>query len=179
MPTGIPKSGKRAPRGSYPRKSRYAAPMSANTQQLLEYQAQLEERIAAARAKDKTMAIILRLADEHGLTAKDLRDAAAQIGKRPKGDAPVVSLHLRSQQYVQMGKKLTEARAAKGLSNNDVCKALKKGSGNVSQWFNGVSRPGPTVQPKLIKLLDLPAKFFEPFQPVGRRANGHAAAGEP
>lgn len=163
MPTGVYKRqpGKRYGRGVITTSS------SSNTDKIREAMAELEQRLLIEQHKDKGRAKILATAEECGLEPRDLSALAKQLGARPKADRPVISSKLIPARRAHLSRKMTEAMAAKGLRQTDLCKLLKRSSSNVSQWLSGVTLPSAEVQPKLIKALDLPKDFFVEAKPNG------------
>lgn len=171
MPRGIPKNGKRKSRGLV-----LKGPVSSQTQALLEHMAEMEERLAVLRAKDKARAGLLAYCRKYGLEATDLREAAKLIGARATGDAPVMSLNLGKAKRMALGRRLKEARTAKGLQAVQLGKMIgAKGTAAVAQWEGGMVPSLPKYREGLIKHLDLPKDFFagvEARQQVARRTNG-------
>jgi hypothetical protein len=159
MPRGIPKSGKRTPRAAgYTLK---AGPASTQTQRLVEALQEIEERLAVERAKDKARAGLLAFAHKYGLTAGDLRDAAKLLGAREVGDAPVFSPNLGKAKRAALGRKIREARVAKGLQAVQLGKMIgAKGTAAVAQWEGGMIPTIPKYRAGLIKHLGLPKDFF-------------------
>lgn len=172
MPTGIPNSGKRKPR--QPRAPGYtlkAGPASSQTQRLIEALNDIEERLAIERAKDKARAALLTFANKHGLSAGDLRDAAKLLGARETGSAPVVSHHLAKAKRSALGRKLREARVAKGLQATQLGKMIgAKGTAAVAQWERGMIPTLPKYREGLIKHLGLPKDIFVDIP--SRKMNG-------
>ena len=152
MPTGYPKSGVRAPR---------TVPASTQTQQLLDVLADIEERIAVQRAKDAAIAKLVKFIEAHNLTAADLRDVAKQLSDRKVGGAPVQSQHLAKAKKAALGRKIKEARVAKGLKGVQLAKLVgAKGTAAVAQWEGGSIPSLPKYRTALIKHLALPKDFF-------------------
>jgi hypothetical protein len=171
MPTGIPKSGKRKPRA--PGYTLKAGPASNQTQRLLEALAEIEERLAVERRKDKARAALLTFANRHLLTASDLRDAAKLLGAREVGGAPVFSPNLGKAKRAALGRKIREARVAKGLQAVQLGKMIgAKGTAAVAQWEGGMMPSLPKYRDGLIKHLGLPKDFFAEIGPG--RSNGVA-----
>jgi hypothetical protein len=172
MPTGIPKNGKRRPRQPrLPGATLKAGPASSQTARLIEALNDIEERLAIERAKDKARAALLAFAQKHALSAGDLRDAAKLLGARETGGAPVVSHHLAKAKRSALGRKLREARNAKGLQAVQLGKMIgAKGTAAVAQWEGGMIPTMPKYREGLIKHLGLPKDFFAEIGPG--RANG-------
>jgi len=183
MPTGIPKSGKRR-RVGYTLKP--GSP-SEQTQRLLAALHDIEDRLAVERAKDKARSALVAFANKHDLSAADLRDVAKLIGAREKGDVPVVSHNIGKAKRAALGRKLRQAREAKGLSGLALVKLVgAKGTGSASQWERGMLPGLPKYRDGLIKHLELPKDFFAEAGPPGLRgstrkakANGAAHANAP
>jgi hypothetical protein len=169
MPRGIPKSGKR-------HSTLKAAPPGSQTQRLIEALQEIEERLAVERAKDKARAALLAFVHKHGLSAADLRDAAKIVGARATGDEPVTSLHLGKAKRIALGRRLKEARVAKGLQGTQLGKLVgAKGTAAVVQWESGMIPTMPKYRAALIKHLGLPKDFFAEVPGRANAANGHAA----
>jgi hypothetical protein len=175
MPKGVPKNGKRQPRlgATLP-----SGPASSQTQALIDHLQEIEERLAISRAKDKARAGLVAYAHKYGLTASDLRDAAKLVGAREVGDAPVFSPNLGKAKRLALGRKIREARVAKGLQAVQLGKLIgAKGTAAVAQWEGGMVPSLPKYRDGLIKHLDLPKDFFaevasrQRAAPV-RRTNG-------
>jgi hypothetical protein len=158
MPKGIPKNGKRQPRLGH---TLPAGPASGQTQALIEHLQEIEERLALSRAKDKARAGLVAYAHKYGLTAGDLRDAAKLLGAREVGDAPVFSPNLGKAKKLALGRKIREARVAKGLQAVQLGKLIgAKGTAAVAQWEGGMMPSLPRYRDGLIKHLGLPKDFF-------------------
>jgi hypothetical protein len=111
MPRGIPKNGKRSPRGT----ALKSGPASSQTQRLIEALQEIEERLAIEKRKDKARAMVLASARKYGLTASDLREVAKLLGARETGDAPVVSHHVgKVKRAVSKLKRASARRATNG-----------------------------------------------------------------
>jgi hypothetical protein len=163
MPTGYPKSGKRAPptRGL----------VSEQTQNLLASMAELEERLAVLKRRDAAMSKLLTFVENHDLSAADLREVAKRIGARAKGGEAVTSKHIGKAKKIALGRRLKEARKAKGLMGTELGKMIgAKGTAAVAQWEGGMIPSLPKYRTALIKHLDLPKDFFADI-PL---RNGHA-----
>ena len=176
MPKGIPKNGKRQSRA--PGYTLPPGPASTQTQRLLEALNDIEERLAVEKAKDKARAALVGFAQKHGLSAGDLRDAAKLLGAREVGDAPVLSPNLGRAKKLALGRRIKEARVAKGLQAVQLGKLIgAKGTAAVAQWEGGMVPSLPKYRAALIKHLDLPKDFFAEVpgrQKVAGRANGAA-----
>lgn len=179
MPTGIPKNGKRRPRQPrLPGSTMKAGPASSQTERLIEALQDIEERLAVEKRKDKARAMLLTYAAKYDLTAGDLREAAKLLGARETGGAPVTSLHVAKSKRLALGRKLKEAREAKGLMATELGKIIgAKGTAAVAQWERGQLPSLPKYRDGLIKQLGLPKDFFaeaagrQRAAPV-RRTNG-------
>jgi len=176
MPKGVPANGKRKPRP--PGSTLPAGPASTQTQRLIEALQEIEERLAVERAKDKARAALVTFCHKHGLSAGDLRDAAKQLGAREVGGAPVFSPNLAKAKRLALGRKIREARVAKGLQAVQLGKLIgAKGTAAVAQWEGGMVPSLPKYRDGLIKHLGLPKDFFaevasrQRAAPV-RRTNG-------
>lgn len=72
MPTGVYDRSKSKPRGTYKRKGWAKAPLSANSQAILDRMKQLEERLEVMLEKDKSRAQLRQYIENRGLTRGDL-----------------------------------------------------------------------------------------------------------
>lgn len=191
MPTGIPKNGKRAPRGMGKRAIGYTlkpGTASEQTQRLMEALADIEHRLQVEKTKDKARSALLAYAEKYGLTAADFREVAKLIGAREVGDKPVTSQNISTAKKMAVARKIKEARLAKGLTATEMSKRVgAKGTAAGSQWEHGMLPSLPKYRAALIKVLDLPANIFDEVGPPNNRginskakrkakANGHAHA---
>lgn len=162
MPTGIPNSGKRrrSPKGINLKK--LTGSPSEQTQRLLQALQDIEDRLQVERAKDRARAGILAFAAKHDLSASDLRDAARIIGARETGDEPAIAKGFGKAKRMAVGKKLRDARIAKGINGAALGKLVgAKGTAAVAQWERGMLPSLPKYRAALIKHLDLPKNFFD------------------
>ena len=167
MPTGIPKA-------------KMVGAQSEQTRRLIEALQDIEDRLAAERRKDSARLKLLAFAKKHDLSAADLRAAATLLGAREKGTDPVMSTNFTSAKRKAMGRKLREARKAKGIASTKLGALVgAKSSGAVSQWEKGTPPGSEKYRAGLIKHLDLPKDFFAEFattnRGLARKANGAAA----
>lgn len=169
MPTGIPKY-----------KSAGLGP-SENTQRLLDSIREMEQRLAAEKAKDRARALLVHFAQKHGLSAIDLRNAARLLADRKIGDAPVFSNnagHGKVKTAVlgpakgKIGKAIREARLKLDLSDRAVGSALGCDGSLVGRWQRGLGDVPPKYRDRLVEVLKLPKATFPKAL-----ANGHAAHG--
>ena len=153
---------------------------SEQTQRLLDALAEIEGRLKLERKRDAGRALLRRFVEKHQLTATDLREAAKLLADRKVGDTPAVSKNIGKSKKLALGRKLKQARVAKGLTSTGLGKTLGcKGTAAVYQWENGMVPSAQKYRDGLIKHLDLPKDFFDDMplanQRGTRRANGHAA----
>jgi DNA-binding XRE family transcriptional regulator len=152
MPTGYPKNGKRMPRATL---------VSEQTKNLLASMAELEERLAVLKRKDSAMSKLVTFVKKNDLSPADLREVARRLGEREVGDAPVTSQHIGKAKRIALGRKIKEAREAKGLQGTQLGKMVgAKGTAAVAQWEKGMIPSLPKYRSALIRVLGLPKNFF-------------------
>jgi hypothetical protein len=150
---------------------------SENTQRLLDSIRELEQRLAAERAKDRARALLVAFAQKHNLSAIDLRNAARLVGDRKVGDAPVVALSMRKSGLRpdkskpakgKVGKAIRAARIKLGLTDRSLADHLGCHVSVVNRWQRG-GEVAEQFRPSLIEALKLPKETFPAL------SNGHAA----
>lgn len=160
---------------------------SENTKRLIEAMRDLEERIAAEKAKDRARALLLQFAQKHNLSAIDLRNAARVLADRQVAGQPIytknskhvasgqpgkVKTHALKPAKGKVGKAIRAARLKLDLSDSAVGDRLGCHSSLVSSWQSKGAAVPARFQDKLVEVLKLPKGTFPKATPL---SNGHAA----
>jgi DNA-binding transcriptional regulator YiaG len=157
MPRGYPKASGLGP--------------SDSTKRIEDTIRDLEEQLAAARAKDRARALLLTFAQKHELSAVDLRNAAKLLAARKVGDAPVVSLVQRKSTLRpdkakpakgKVGKAIRAGRIKASLTDRSLATQLGCHVSVVNRWQRG-GEVAEHFRPRLIELLKLPKSTFPPL----------------
>jgi len=156
---------------------------SENTKRLIEAMRDLEERIAAEKAKDRARALLLQFAQKNHLTAVDLRNAARVLADRKVGDAPIqtknsrrvaagqpgkIKMHALKTPKGKVGKAIRRARIKLKISDAAIGEAIGCHPSLVGKWQRGIDGVPARFHERLTEVLKLPKGTF----PI---ANGAAA----